>query len=167
MSQDYFTNRQDRYVLIKDHKKLADFLEEVVTIVGDASLQLNKNNTLSALGNVKKDEGNHQFDIEAVKEKMINHFAYHMKSFKEKEQLNSGYDTWIFPTVEIPPCSIHFDSQIVNEIIENSHDDTKIHFATGYFNLNEDLKGIIINSTAVFDILVAHPTVSVICKYFI
>lgn len=40
LSHDYFTNRQDRYVLVKDCKPLADFFEGMIDILCSMSLQL-------------------------------------------------------------------------------------------------------------------------------
>lgn len=40
LSDSYFTNRQDRYVLLEDCPEVADFFAELVGAVGDVSLQL-------------------------------------------------------------------------------------------------------------------------------
>lgn len=40
LSDSYFTNRQDRYVLLEDCGEVADFFAELVGAVGDVSLQL-------------------------------------------------------------------------------------------------------------------------------
>lgn len=40
LSDSYFTNRQDRYVLLEDCQEVADFFAELVGAVGDISLQL-------------------------------------------------------------------------------------------------------------------------------
>ncbi|KAK3559485.1 hypothetical protein QTP86_013664, partial [Hemibagrus guttatus] len=40
LSESYFTNRQDRYVLLEDCQEVADFFAELVGAVGDVSLQL-------------------------------------------------------------------------------------------------------------------------------
>lgn len=42
LSNDYFTNRQDRYVLIEDCGPLADFYDGLVSRVSEFSLQLGK-----------------------------------------------------------------------------------------------------------------------------
>ena len=44
MSNDYFTNRQDRYVLIEDCGPLADFYDDLVSRVSEFSLQLGERN---------------------------------------------------------------------------------------------------------------------------
>jgi CDP-diacylglycerol---glycerol-3-phosphate 3-phosphatidyltransferase len=44
LSDDYFTNRQDRYVLINDCPALSDFLDGLVSTVSDFSLQMTDTN---------------------------------------------------------------------------------------------------------------------------
>lgn len=77
----------------------------------------------------------------------------------------SEYDTWIFPTIEIPPCDIHIDSTAVGEVLAKVPNNSDVHLASGYFNLNEKYVSAILKSNAKYDVLVAHPTVSVSCKY--
>lgn len=40
LSRDYFTNRQDRYLLVEDHKQVADYLYSLVHAVGQFSFKL-------------------------------------------------------------------------------------------------------------------------------
>ncbi|MGH0138356.1 UNVERIFIED_CONTAM: hypothetical protein FKN15_038497 [Acipenser sinensis] len=46
LSDSYFTNRQDRYILLQDCAELADFFSELVGAVGDVSLQLQRDDTV-------------------------------------------------------------------------------------------------------------------------
>ena len=46
LSHDYFTNRQDRYLIIDDCKDLADFFHQLVETVCQFSFQMNENNNL-------------------------------------------------------------------------------------------------------------------------
>ncbi|KAI4873928.1 hypothetical protein NFI96_000145, partial [Prochilodus magdalenae] len=46
LSDSYFTNRQDRYVLLEDCREVADFFAELVRAVGDVSLQLEADDTV-------------------------------------------------------------------------------------------------------------------------
>lgn len=49
LSDSYFTNRQDRYVLLENCGEVADFFCELVDAVGDVSLQLQPNNSVTML----------------------------------------------------------------------------------------------------------------------
>ncbi len=40
LSRDYFTNRRDRYLLVEDHKDVADYLDSLVRVVGQFSFKL-------------------------------------------------------------------------------------------------------------------------------
>lgn len=74
-------------------------------------------------------------------------------------------DTWIFPTIELPPCDIHVDSQTTKDILKVAPKNSVVHLASGYFNLTKSYVDAILSSKAEFTLLMAHPTVSLIRKY--
>uniref|UniRef100_A0A8D9ACU7 CDP-diacylglycerol--glycerol-3-phosphate 3-phosphatidyltransferase n=1 Tax=Cacopsylla melanoneura TaxID=428564 RepID=A0A8D9ACU7_9HEMI len=43
LSSDYFTNRQDRYILIEDHRQLSDFFDDLSRVLSKISFQLRPN----------------------------------------------------------------------------------------------------------------------------
>ncbi len=47
LSETYFTNRQDRYVLVEDCKELADYYTEIISAVASCSFQLNSSGSLT------------------------------------------------------------------------------------------------------------------------
>lgn len=49
LSDLYFTNRQDRYVLLQDSPEIADFFTELVDAIGDVSLQLQQDDTVQMM----------------------------------------------------------------------------------------------------------------------
>ncbi|XP_042371483.1 CDP-diacylglycerol--glycerol-3-phosphate 3-phosphatidyltransferase, mitochondrial-like, partial [Plectropomus leopardus] len=49
LSDSYFTNRQDRYVLLENCREVADFFSDLVEAVGDVSLQLQPNDSVTML----------------------------------------------------------------------------------------------------------------------
>lgn len=49
LSDSYFTNRQDRYVLLENCREVADFFSDLVEAVGDISLQLQPNDSITML----------------------------------------------------------------------------------------------------------------------
>lgn len=46
LSDSYFTNRQDRYILLQGCSEVANFFNELVKAVGDVSLQLEPDDTI-------------------------------------------------------------------------------------------------------------------------
>lgn len=61
LSDNYFTNRQDRYVLFNDSKSLADFFDNLVKTVGNFSFKMKHDNTLT----LPDDESVHPFTGES------------------------------------------------------------------------------------------------------
>ena len=70
-------------------------------------------------------------------------------------------DTWIFPTIEIPPCDIHIDSETTKRVLLSVPKNTIVHLASGYFNLTSFFVDAILSSKAEFNLLMAHPTVRI------
>lgn len=53
LSDSYFTNRQDRYVFLRDCPELADFFSELVDAVGDVSLQLQGDDSVEVVAGME------------------------------------------------------------------------------------------------------------------
>lgn len=71
-------------------------------------------------------------------------------------------DTWIFPLVEMGQLGFHQDSHVTTQLFESALPGSVIHLATGYFNLTRQYTASLINhSAASYNILMAHPTVSI------
>lgn len=49
LSDSYFTNRQDRYVLLENCREVADFFSDLVEAVGDVSPQLQPDDSVTML----------------------------------------------------------------------------------------------------------------------
>jgi CDP-diacylglycerol--glycerol-3-phosphate 3-phosphatidyltransferase len=71
-------------------------------------------------------------------------------------------DTWIFPLVEMGQLGFHQDSCVTKQLFETALPGSVIHLATGYFNLTHEYTTTVIrHSAATYNILMAHPTVSI------
>ena len=54
LSNDYFTNRQDRYILIED-KQLSNFFERLITTVQKFSLNMNEKGEMVYLYDIRNE----------------------------------------------------------------------------------------------------------------
>ena len=64
LSDSYFTNRQDRYVLLENCREVADFFSDLVEAVGDVSLQLQPDDSVTMLeGMVHPYKGRNQTSV--------------------------------------------------------------------------------------------------------
>lgn len=77
LSQDYFTNRQDRYIVINECQELADFVDGFVQKISEFSFQLSSKNELHLHSSWKY----HPFKSE--KELFIKEARSHIKNYYE------------------------------------------------------------------------------------
>lgn len=166
LSHDYFTNRQDRYLIIEDAKELVDFFDQLVETVCQFSLQLNSNNHLSLSSNFPHHpyESNHvKFTLEA-KRRIEALFESQLKKNSSNvfELPNAGsFDTWIFPFVQMGQLNIFMDSVITRQLLEKVPPNAELCLATGYFNLTNDYMTSLLEAPQPnIHILMAHPLVS-------
>jgi CDP-diacylglycerol--glycerol-3-phosphate 3-phosphatidyltransferase len=158
LSNDYFTNRQDRYILIQDCKELADFFESLVDSISKFSFKATANDKITYENNVhpfldkfdvyRRELGN---DIKNV----INSYYenYNLKTYK-----NDSNCAYVFPLVQLNYCNIKTDQAVTNKFFKLASENCEICFTTGYFNLtNEYVRSIIKENKGKFKVLVSSP----------
>ncbi|XP_069685138.1 CDP-diacylglycerol--glycerol-3-phosphate 3-phosphatidyltransferase, mitochondrial isoform X4 [Periplaneta americana] len=160
LSNDYFTNRQDRYVLIEDCGPLADFYDGLVSRVSEFSLQLDQGDQVHLHSSWKYHpyKGKKGEFKSAAKDRVWSYISSTMTQ-QQNHGISGTGDTWIFPLVEMGQLGLHQDSCVTKKMFETALPGSIIHLATGYFNLTQEYTISIINhSAASFNILMAHPT---------
>ena len=157
LSNDYFTNRQDRYIEIED-RKLANFFAGLVEKVQEFSLNVDTTGEFK----LHKDwklmpyESDQMKFADEAKKRLRNFFE---KTFAEqKTSDNDEGDTWIFPTMEMGQLNIHHDSVVTRRILKNVEAGSKLNMATGYFNLTQSLMDTVVKDCeADCSFIMAHP----------
>ncbi|XP_046352189.2 CDP-diacylglycerol--glycerol-3-phosphate 3-phosphatidyltransferase, mitochondrial-like isoform X1 [Haliotis rufescens] len=180
LSDNYFTNRQDRYVLFNDSKSLADFFDNLVKTVGNFSFKMNHDNTLT----LPDDESVHPFtdkdDGCRFKRRARKHIQNLLTSAMEEtwnmedesrssdrthseddEDSSSGYDTLVYPLIQMGPFGITHDENITLKLFRSASQGDEILLASGYFNLTDHYMNVILQeSYAKYGILMASPEVN-------
>ncbi|KAJ8942806.1 hypothetical protein NQ314_009943 [Rhamnusium bicolor] len=161
LSKDYFTNRQDRYFVIKD-KRLSDFYSGLVNKVQRFSLRMDKHNKVGLCEDWQclPYEGSKREFVEKAGD-LIEQYLLETKN-EQNRQNHQGFgnftDTWIFPMVQMGQLGIEHDAQITDKILAEAPPGSKLEIATGYFNLTAQYMDTLIQrSQAQCDILMAHP----------
>lgn len=160
LSSDYFTNRQDRYIEIMDHK-LANFFSGLVGKVQEFSLQVDAKN-----GDLKLHDSWKLLPYKCDQQEFGNEAKsriqrFFMEAFEDqrKQIEEPAADTWIFPTLEMGQLGIHHDSVFQKRLLMNIEKKAKLNMATGYFNLTTDLMDSIVNKCeATCSVLMSHPS---------
>lgn len=159
LSNDYFTNRQDRYVVIED-RRLADFYAEFLQKVQEFSLKVDRNGETSLHENWKMlpyKSAQIDFATEA-RERIRSYFKGVLERQRHVCAEDKDSDTWIFPLIEMGQLGIHHDSLVTKSLLSGCLKDSKLKLATGYFNLTETYMDTLTkNCQAECSILMAHP----------
>ena len=167
LSADYFTNRQDRYIEIKNCSQLANFFHNLVSTVRAFSLQLQPDNTTKMGENfplhpTKGFDGGNKFKAEAGRR--VSKFLQNQKEKNDCSDLlrtpDQVCDTWVVPLVQMFPFGIRQDEVVTSKLLSHAPQAGKLFLASGYFNLTRKYRNIILKSPAKCEILTAHPTVN-------
>ncbi|XP_055591857.1 CDP-diacylglycerol--glycerol-3-phosphate 3-phosphatidyltransferase, mitochondrial-like isoform X1 [Uranotaenia lowii] len=159
LSNDYFTNRQDRYVMIEDHR-LANFYAEFLHKVQEFSLKVNRAGEANLHENwnmLPYKSAQIDFATEA-RDRIRNYFQGVMERQRKEFEEDKESDTWIFPLIEMGQLGIHHDSLVTKSLLSGCLTESKLNLATGYFNLTETYMDTLTNECrAECSILMAHP----------
>ncbi|XP_037951889.1 CDP-diacylglycerol--glycerol-3-phosphate 3-phosphatidyltransferase, mitochondrial [Teleopsis dalmanni] len=159
LSNDYFTNRQDRYILIED-KPLADFYAQFIKRVQEFSLAVRQDAEvgLHRYWKILPYEGTKEEFVRSAKQRITDFMQDVYKQQQTRLEVNTDADTWIFPLIEMGQIGIHHDSIVTKRLLSNCISGSRLKLATGYFNLTQEYMDTITNNClAQCSILMAHP----------
>lgn len=161
LSNDYFTNRQDRYIVIND-KNLSDFYFQLIEKVQEFSLLVSQDAKccLHPKWNVLPYKRAHHKDFVALAHESI--CSFYAKTIDDLPDAtmddDKKMDTWIFPLIEMGQLDIHHDSVVTQKLFCDALPDSRLNLTTGYFNLTQSyMKTLATTCKAKCDILMAHP----------
>ncbi|KAH8258271.1 hypothetical protein KR038_009077, partial [Drosophila bunnanda] len=159
LSNDYFTNRQDRYILIED-KPLADFYAQFIERVQEFSLAVapDASEGLHRNWRILPYEGTKEQFIQLAKQRIADFVQETFQRQARAKELNPEADTWVFPLMEMGQIGIHHDSVVTKRLLSNCVAGSRLKLATGYFNLTQEYMDTITHKClAKCSILMAHP----------
>uniref|UniRef100_A0A8B9KHB3 CDP-diacylglycerol--glycerol-3-phosphate 3-phosphatidyltransferase n=1 Tax=Astyanax mexicanus TaxID=7994 RepID=A0A8B9KHB3_ASTMX len=173
LSDSYFTNRQDRYVLLEGCREVADFFAELVRAVSDVSLQLESDDSVHTKeGMVHPYKGNRtDFSTSAQKQIMevintarvqqnLQDLEHSQDSDLELESGEERSDTWVFPLVQMKPLGIWLDEEVTQRLLWEAGGDSTVYLTSGYFNLTRTYMRLVLGAAADYRILMASPEVN-------
>lgn len=158
LSNDYFTNRQDRYIEIKD-ANVSNFFNDVIEKVQEFSMKVDShgNTKLHDTWKLLPYEKPIDFIAEARK-RVKNFFKRVYDEQNRKHEFDETADTWIFPTIEMGQIDIHHDSLVSNRLLCSGEKGSLLKMTSGYFNLTETYMNALVNECqADCSIIMAHP----------
>ncbi len=164
-------DRQDRYVIFKDCKNLADFFTDIVNTTLSHSYTLDQDGSStqrpSALSydplKSRKTAESFRYSLGEAIKKLTSPIPGPEKS----SPLNSmgalsgtDFDTVVYPLLQMQFCGIRQDEEATQRIFEGMEGEDSMYLATGYFNLPPIYSKSILQSRGEYNILAAAPKVS-------
>lgn len=128
LSDWYFIDRQDRYILFKNEKEVTDYYHTLI-------------NTISTFSYHQKLDGIHEpkFDgkFENFANESLKKLIYPFKGNNKKS------DTWIIPTLQMGQLGIRHDEDVTEHILKKTN--TKIEICSAYFNFPYKYQELVLN----------------------
>ena len=168
MSQDYFVDRQDRYLKFNNCPELADYFASLVDITASHSYKLRPDGTTDKPAAVAVDPlssrkaaksfrtslGSAVKKLTETESKTNSHFgkansSYHLENF----------DTIVYPLVQMGYYGIRQDEIVTQRILQELKSSEQLYLASGYFNLPPVYVDAILQGKGVYSILAASPQV--------
>jgi CDP-diacylglycerol--glycerol-3-phosphate 3-phosphatidyltransferase len=166
LSTDYFTNRQDRYILFHD-PKLTHYYQDLLKVVGSFSYQLTHDVQLTLPNSTADPVRQSSLFKQQARERLL---AF-INKYKEQHDDVKG-DTVVLPVIQMGPFGIRQDEKLTLALLEIAHRHGvansadrqlwwTIHLTSGYFNFTDRYKQFILNTRAKFKFLTASPEVTI------
>jgi CDP-diacylglycerol--glycerol-3-phosphate 3-phosphatidyltransferase len=157
LSQDYFTNRQDRYVQMSRCGGLAQFYASFVDIIASYSFQVNVNSkgTKYIIQSSKFSNDDRTLMKKHFEELVTKRSDDALLDIKQQEE--QGNDTWAFPTIQFSPIKMYHDEEILTQLLKSLPKASSVSIASGYLNLPPFLDELLVKCHAHLDILTAAP----------
>ncbi len=166
LSNDYFVDRQDRYIVLKNCKHLCDFYSVLFDAIKSFSFKIDSN-----LDVLFENDNRSLHPYLGIYTEFCQEFAKSIDGIYEKycrqslslDMTNFNIDqdefgrneekAYIIPLVQNGVADVRFDEKFTNSFIAKAPADSMLHLATGYFNLTDKLIEIILKNSAQYKVL--------------
>ncbi|KAI1727332.1 PLD-like domain-containing protein [Ditylenchus destructor] len=158
LSESYFTNRQDRYMVIENNPLLIEFFESIFEVISSCSLSLTSTGSLSFEG----EPSLHPITCDqcifrkTISDELLKAILNMKQKLDERKDLAS--DTILCPFLQMGPFDIHHEVDILTKLFGHQVNDIQMTMSTGYLNLYEPYTDTILNKARYpLTILLASP----------
>jgi CDP-diacylglycerol--glycerol-3-phosphate 3-phosphatidyltransferase len=152
LSESYFSNRQDRYLWIKNERNVSDYFSKLIDTVSSFSYEVKSDGQLISNSSVDLLKNPTLFK-ERAREAILPFLDPTAST-----PMHSG-DTFIFPTIQMGVFSIRQDEEVCSFLLQNALPNSQLFITSPYLNLTENYKNCILRSKANVTILTASPKV--------
>jgi len=181
LSQDYFVNRQDRYLKFKSCPQLADYFADLVEIVASHSFTLKADGSTDPPSAVPVDPLSSRRAARTFRESLGGKVrdlsrpepVLDTEWYKVLGDMDSNaeeLDTAVFPLVQMGYYGITQDEVVTQKLLAEVRLKEQLYLASGYFNLPPQYIQAILQGQGEYKVLAASPEVCLStwfrCRYF-
>lgn len=169
LSTDYFTNRQDRYIMFDQQPDLTTYYHDLHELISSCSYQLKETaaTTTTDAYDLTMDKGmadpvkqskQYKRQVNSLLQTFITQQqqkATTTTAITEQQQS----DTAVLPVIQMGPFNIRQDERLTLELLNIAHveENWTIDLTSGYFNFTDKYKAYILRTKARFQFLTASP----------
>lgn len=156
MSEQYFTNRVDRYQRIKSSERLALYFEQLFNLIASISFEFVK-----SVGTVYFKEADEKSFIEFRKKLEL------LNSSNQVDSHEKHCDTILVPSIQLAALEVYNDQHLLDAFLvfinEHFHKSTAF-FTTGYFNPSNTILEHMLKSRNTWNIITSSPSANTFYK---
>jgi len=155
LSDSYFTNRQDRYILIENSPLLADFFDSIIRAVASCSFTVDGGEIrLHHECIVHPFEGDHMAFCSLLRQRVLDA----VKALPVDNIRASTSDTRIYPLLQMGVIDYNDEHRLLTRLFSSQDATMKLTLASGYFNFIDDyIRLIVDHGRFSLDVLSASP----------
>lgn len=162
LSEQYFTNRQDRYLWIKKNSPLASFYVSLINAICGFSFRANSTSgqMIFPIGVPNPVDNPDEFNKHA-NSTLLRLFGAAPSSITQTMGLLESHDTWVYPTIQLGHADVKHDESFIEFVLKHSPPPGASAYTTyltsPYFNLAESFSNAILQSSKPYRVIVAAP----------
>lgn len=170
LSEDYFTDRQDRYYLFKS-KSIADYYYRIHMAISSLSYQIINTNQLKQGFRLSWPTSNKSCEPHMNRERFISDSSYLLEPILKQHSLTAfkqfedheDYDTIVYPVSQFTPLFPHLQDcstekpAILRILAYLDSPKTNWWFTAGYFNMLPEIQERLLNGKAKGSVITASP----------
>ena len=143
LNEQYFTNRQDRYIYVRNCPQLGDYLEQLIQTIGNISMHLNSDGTFSCELDPLDERNKQTIQFRLRNEVEQLNKSYFIKNSSKGDLKSKAVDgddstTLIYPLLQMKKFNVNTDETFTKFIFNSLGESSKLYLASGYFNLTKD-----------------------------
>ena len=170
LSRDYFTNRQDRYMLFSDSTRLADYFSRVAQTIADHSYCVGSDEELRpALEFDHLTSRANSVKYRRIVSDSVRNLLRSEQSINCQSNSGSGgneeEDTAVFPLLQMGQYGIRQEEEATVRLLAGLSAGERLCLATGYFNLPPRYIQALLGAGGDISVLAASPQVYNIYSY--